>query len=165
MLDEDNHFYVLEMGYRGDSEMLFLPYKELLGFDSVKLWVDYALGIKHEGNILPPSQSKAFTKTATSYMLWAKKDAVIKQIIGMDEIEKMEHVYVGQWKTIGDQVHQYTSMATICFSNDNIEDTCEMIDKINRIVKFIDETDEDIIIKYDQFDYLKGIYQAGLEGK
>ena len=40
-----------------------------------------------------------------------------------------------------------------------------MIDKINRTVKIIDETGEDIIIKYDQFDYLKGIYQAGLEGK
>ena len=98
-------------------------------------------------------------------MLWAKKDAVIKQVIGMDEIEEMEHVYVGQWKTEGDEARQYTSMATICFSNDNIEDTCEMIDKINRTVKFIDETGEDIIIKYDQFDYLKGIYQAGLEGK
>lgn len=165
MLDEDNHFYVLEMGYRGDSEMLFLPYKELLGFNSVKLWVDCALGIKHDASILPPSQKRAFTRSATSYMLWAKKDAIIQKVIGMDEIQKMKNVYVGQWKGVGDEVHHHTSMATICFSNDTIEDACKMIDNINKTVHFLDETGEDIIIKYDQFDYLKKIYQTGLEGK
>ena len=165
MLDEDNHFYVLEMGYRGDSEMLFLPYKELLGFNSVKLWVDCALGIKHDASILPPSQKHAYTRNATSYMLWTKKNAIIQKIIGMDEIQKMQNVYVGQWKGVGDEVHQHTSMATICFSTETIEDACKMIDKINKTVNFLDETGEDIIIKYDQFDYLREIYQAGLEGK
>ena len=165
MLDEDNHFYVLEMGYRGDSEMLFLPYKELLGFDSVKLWVDYALGIQNDPKILPPPQSHAFTKTATSYMLWATRDAIIKDIVGMDEIASMKNVYVGQWKGVGDEVHKHTSMATICFSNENIEDTCAMIDKINRTVKFLNDKGEDIIIKYTEFEYLKQMYQNGIEGR
>ena len=40
-----------------------------------------------------------------------------------------------------------------------------MIDWINRNVQFIDETGEDIIIKYDQFDYLREIYKSGLEGR
>lgn len=165
MLDEDNHFYVLEMGYRGDSEMLFLPYKEMLGFDAVKLWVDYALGIKNDPSILPPSQTKAFRKSATSYMLWSKEDAVISSIIGMEEISKIDGVYIGQWKGIGDVVRKYTSMATICFSNETVEDVCDMIEKINHSVKFLNAKGEDIIIKYKEFDYLKRIYQNGLDGK
>lgn len=165
MLDEDNHFYVLEMGYRGDSEMLFLPYKEMLGFNAVKLWVDYALGAKNDPSLLPPSQTKAFRKSATSYMLWSTEDAVISSIIGMDEISKIDGVYIGQWKGIGDEVRKYTSMATICFSNETIEDACDMIEKINHTVKFLNSKGEDIIIKYKEFDYLKRIYQNGLDGK
>lgn len=165
MLDEDNHFYILEMGYRGDSEMLFLPYKEMLGFDSVKLWVDYALGIKYDASILPASQTKAYKNSATSYMLWAKENAIIKSVIGIDEISKINGVYIGQWKGVGDEVHQYTSMATISFSNESIDDVCAMIDQINRTVKFLNDKGDDIIIKYTEFDYLKQMYQNGLEGK
>ena len=98
-------------------------------------------------------------------MLWATQDAVIKEIVGMDEIASMKNVYIGQWKGVGDEVHQYTSMATICFSNENIEDTCSMIERINRIVKFLNEKGEDIIIKYTEFDFLKQMYQNGIEGR
>lgn len=165
MLDEDDHFYVLEMGYRGDAEMLFLPYKELLGFDTVKLWVDYALGITNNEIVLPPSQTKPYVRSATSYMLWAKDNAVIKEVLGIDEIARMPNVYIGQWRGVGDEVQQYTSMATICFSNDNIEDACKMINVINRTVKYLNEKGEDIVIKYTEFDYLRDIYYKGLAGK
>lgn len=83
----------------------------------------------------------------------------------MDEIASMKNVYIGQWKGVDDEVHQYTSMATICFSNENIEDTCNMIDKINRTVKFLNDKGEDIIIKYTEFDFLKQMYQNGIEGR
>ena len=165
ILDEDNHFYVLEMGYRGDSEMLFLPYREMLGFNSVKLLVDCSLGVKNDPKLLPLSQTKAFVSSATSYMLWATQDAVIAAIEGIDEVANWENVYIGRWKGVGDEVHQYTSMATICFSSKTIDEACEMIDKINRTVRFFNEQGEDIIIKYTQFDFLRRIYQNGLDGK
>ena len=94
-----------------------------------------------------------------------KEDAIIKSIVGIEEISKISGVYIGQWKGVGDEVHQYTSMATISFSNESIDDVCAMIDQINRTVKFLNDKGDDIIIKYTEFDYLKQMYQNGLEGK
>lgn len=165
MLDKDGHFYVLEMGYRGDSEMMFLPYKELLGFNAVKMQVNCSLGIKNDPAQLPESQSHAFERSATSYMMWAKKDAVLKEVSGLDEVASWPGVYIGQWKDAGDEVAQHTSMATICFSNESIDDLCDMIDRINKTVKYIDQNGEDILIRYDQFDYLRDVNQRGLNGE
>ena len=59
MLDEDGHFYILEMGYRLDGDMMFVPFKDLLGFDTIAWIVDYALGKRNDPAQLPPSQQKA----------------------------------------------------------------------------------------------------------
>ena len=73
MLDEDGHFYILEMGYRLDGDMMFVPFKDLRGFDTVAWLVDYALGKRSDPALLPPSQEKAFKRVATSYMLWTNE--------------------------------------------------------------------------------------------
>lgn len=162
MLDQDGHFYVLEMGYRGDSEMMFLPYKDLLGFNAVELLVNCSLGIKNDPSKLPSDQRHAFKKSATSYMMWANKTATLKEVVGLDEVAKWPGVYIGQWKDTGDEVHEYTSMATICFSNETIDDLCELIKKINETVRYIDENGDDILIRYDQYDFLRETYNRGL---
>lgn len=165
MLDRDGHFYVIEMGYRGDSEMMFLPYKELLGFDAPKLMVNCSMGIKNNVEDLPSNQEHAFKKSATSYMMWAKKDAKLKEVTGIDEIAKLPGVYIGRWKDVGDKVQQYTSMATICFSNNTIEELCNMIELINKTVRYIDENGDDILIRYDQYEFLNDTYHRSLEKK
>ena len=84
MLDEDGHFYILEMGYRLDGDMMYVPFKDLLGFDVTAWIVDYALGEHNDPGLLPPSQEKAFTRAATSYMLWCnEKGGTIGAIEGL----------------------------------------------------------------------------------
>ena len=46
MLDEDDHFYIIEMGYRLPGDMTFIPYVDMFNLDVTKWLVDYALGIK-----------------------------------------------------------------------------------------------------------------------
>lgn len=162
MLDKDGNFYVIEMGYRGDGGLIYIPYKEMLGIDCVKLMVDASLGIKNDASVLPMSQSKAYKSIATAYFMWAKKDAKIKEIIGLNEVESWTGITLGQWKDNGDEVHQYSSMATIVFYSNNIDEMVEMIKKINEKVKYIDEDGEDILIHYNQYEYLKNIYDKGL---
>ena len=53
-------------------------------------------------------------------------------------------------------------MATICFSNETIDDLCELIKKINETVRYIDENGDDILIRYDQYDFLRETYNRGL---
>lgn len=165
MLDEDGHFYILEMGYRLDGDLMTIPYRDLLGYDVVHSLVDFALGKTLSINDLPPNQEHAFTKTATGVTLFTNKGGIIKEFVGYDEIAKIPGVFVENLNKIGEELHPYTSAGMITFSTDGIEDMCKIIDSINKTVKCINEKGEDMIIKYTDFDYLKKVYYEGLEGK
>lgn len=163
MLDKDNHFYVLEMGYRYDGDMMFVPYKEVCNFDAIEWMVNYALGGKNDPAKLPKPQLHAFTKCGCSYMLWCKKDAIIKEIRGLDEIQKIPGVSIDMVAGPGDKATQYRPVGDVLFATNNCDEMCDIIDKINNIVQVIDENGNDIVIKYTQFDYLKSIYKKGLD--
>lgn len=66
--------------------MMYIPIKSLLGFDTVAWLVDYALGKRNDPAMLPPSQTKAYKRCGSSYMLWTNNDGVIASIEGLDEI-------------------------------------------------------------------------------
>ena len=47
MLDADDKFYIIEMGYRLPGDMPFIVYPDIFGFDSIKWLTDYARGINN----------------------------------------------------------------------------------------------------------------------
>lgn len=165
MLDEDGHFYIIEMGYRLDGDMMFVPYKDMLGYDVVKELVDLACGKKSDINELPPNQEKAFTKCGVGMELWTNKDGILTEIIGLDEVAKVPGVFVETLHQIGDTIALHRPLANVCFTTDTIEEMCDMIDMVNKKVKFLNEKGEDTVIKYTDFGYLKQVYKEGLEGK
>lgn len=168
MLDEDGKFYVIEMGYRLDSDKMFLPYKDILGYDVIKEMVDYACGIEKDSSILPSSQTKAFKKCGCGHMLWSKKAGKICKIEGLELVAQQPGFVVDYWMTnyhVGKYVDKYKSMGTITYTANDCDELCKMIEFVNDTVRVIDENGEDLIIKYTNFDYLKKVYREGLEGK
>ena len=166
MLDEDGHFYILEMGYRLDGDMMFVPFKELLGFDTVAWIVDYARGLRNDPAALPPSQEKAFARVATSYMLWCnEKGGKIGAIEGLDEVKSWPGVVVDSLAAPGDPIRPYGPLGCILFTTDNAEEMFELIRKVNDTVRVTNTKGENVLIYYDDFDYLRRVYQEGLEGK
>ncbi len=166
MLDEDGHFYILEMGYRLDGDMMFVPFKELLGFDTVAWIVDYARGLRNDPAALPPSQEKAFARVATSYMLWCnEKGGKIGAIEGLDEVKSWPGVTVDSLAAVGDPIRPYGPIGCILFTTDNAEEMFELIRKVNDTVRVTNTKGENVLIYYDDFDYLRRVYQEGLEGK
>ena len=165
MLDEDGHFYILEMGYRLDGDMMFVPYKNLLGFDCIAWIVDYALGKRNDPAQLPPSQTKAYTRAANSYMLWTNKGGVIGSIEGLDEIRAIPGVTVDSLAAVGDDIRVYGPLGCILFDCDDCEETIRMIQKVNDTVHIRNTDGEDVLIYYTDFDYLRQMYREGLEGK
>lgn len=164
MLDEDGHFYIIEMGYRLDGDMMFVPYRDVCHFDTVKFLVDYLCGIEDNVLQLPEPQTKAYQKCGCGMMLWTNKDGIVTQINGIDRLD-IPGAVIDFRLQIGDKIGKYTSLGNILFTTDNCEQMCEMIDKVNKTVSIINERGEDVVIKYTNFDYLENIYQEGLEGK
>ena len=168
MLDEDGHFYILEMGYRLDADKMYLPIKDILGYDTISSLVNYACGIKNDANILPPPQTKAFRKCGCGHMLWTKKKGKITRIEGLDVVSREPGFVVDYWMPnfhIGCECDAYRAVGTITYTANNIDEFCEMIQFVNDTVHVYDENNKDLIIKYTNFDYLRKVYQEGLEGK
>ncbi len=163
MLDEDDSFYAIEMGQRLDGDMMYSPYKGVCGFDFVKWLVDYNLGHGGDPSLLPPSQTEAYEKCGCGFMLWANKNGTIKEIIGLDKMATLPGVSVRSIAGIGGKIEKYHPLGNIRFVSPDCAEMCKMIKLINDTVKIINENDEDVIIKYTDFDYLQSVYKAGLE--
>ncbi len=165
MLDEDGHFYIIEMGYRMDGEMMFIPYREVCNFDTIKWLVDTALGIEHTKEDLPEPQTEAFTKCACGMELWTNKSGTITKMIGFDEMNKVPGVFVETLKQIGDFAPIHRPVGVITFATENCEEMCKLIQKVNDTVQVCNEKGEDMVIKYTDFDFLKKVYREGLSGE
>lgn len=164
MHDEDGKFYIIEMGYRLDGDMIFIPYKDVCGFDTVKFLVDYATGHPNMVKDLPVSQNQAFKKCGCAMMLWTNKDGVISSIEGLGNLDIPGMVVDFRHKK-GDTIRRYTSIGNIMFTADNCSEMCRMIDIVNKKIKILNEEGEDMVIKYTDFKYLQKIYEDGLAGK
>lgn len=167
MLDDDGHFYIIEMGYRLDSDKMYIPIKDILGYDTVGALVDLACGIQNSSP-LPQPQTKAFVKCGCGHMLWTKKSGVISRIEGLDIVSKREGFNVDYYMAnchVGSYCKEYRAVGTITYTANNCDELCEMIKFINDTIHVYDENGEDIIIKFTNFDYLKQVYQEGLDGR
>ncbi len=163
MLDDDDKFYVIEMGYRMDGEMMFFPYRELLGFDAIAWFVETALGIEHDISQVPEPQKHAFVKTATGMELWTNKEGTVTKIEGFDEIAKLPGVYCETLKQVGDGIVKYRPVGVITFATNTYDEMERMIKLVNSQVHVYNEFNEDVIIKYTDFEYLRKIYETGLK--
>jgi len=165
MLDEDGHFYIIEMGYRLTGEEIFIPLKDLINFDTVKWLTDIAFGVTHTPSELPEPQTGAFRRCTCAMELWSNKEGRISSVIGWDELEGNPHIKVETLHDIGDTLPKYRPYGNVLFTADTIEEMCDLIDFVNNTVKVLDEEGNDMIIKYTDFDYLKKVYRDGIDGK
>lgn len=162
MLDEDGEFYIIEMGYRLTGEMIFMPLKHTIGFDTVKWLFDSSLGIKHTKDQLPTPQTHAFKGTSTGMALWTNKSGKITSIDGWDEILKIPGVFAETLHKVGDELALYRPFGYVTFATDDFDSMEEMIKQINNNLHVYNENNEDMLIKYTDFDFLRSLYEKGL---
>ena len=163
MLDEDGHFYVIEMGYRLPGDMPFVTYPDIFGFDTIKWMVDYSRGIKNTVDMLPEEQQHAYTKCGCGYSLWTCKAGIIGSISGIDEILKIPGVSYYSLHSVGEDFPVHRPVGVVGISADDCDSLCNKIEQINAAISILDENGENMIIRYTDFDYLKENYRKGLE--
>lgn len=163
--DDDGKFYIIEMGYRLDGDLLYLPIKDLLGYDVNKAMVDFACGIDStKENPIPEFQEHALIKCGSGYRLWTKKPCTITKIEGFDKIAAIPGVNVEIRRHIGDSEDKYRPLGSITFSSENCDELEKMVDLINKTVHVYDENGEDVLIKFTDMKNVKCIYLEGLKG-
>ena len=160
--DTDGRFYLLEMGYRLGGEVINVSYDKVSGFDSMDFLVDIACGVKHKAEDLPAPLTDAEIPCAAAYLLFARRDAVIGSISGLEELERMEGVYPDFPKREGGAVRFHATMGVIRIVAENMDDLCGKIAAINSVLSIQDTDGNDMFIKYTDFDTLQREYRNGL---
>lgn len=159
ILDEDGHFYVIEMGYRMSGDMMAIPICDVTGFNSYKWMVDIALGKKHTKEDLPIPHHELYKDCGCAYILWSKaKSGEVDRIEGVDEILSLPGVRLAPNVKEGSVFVANQYMLTFTFTRDNVEGVIEIIEKINNKVRVYDTKNEDVLLRFTDFDTLKRIY-------
>ena len=82
MLDDDNNFYVIEMGYRLPGDMTFIQYEKMMSFDTIKWLVDYALGKKHSVEIYQYLKLEHLKNVVVHIIYGFPRKGILKSIEG-----------------------------------------------------------------------------------
>lgn len=163
MLDDDGNFYVIEMGYRLPGDMTFIQYEKLLSFNTIEWLVDYSLGKKHTIDELPIAQEQAFEKCGCSYNIWVSKEGILKSINGIDDILQIDGVSYHSSVSVGDKIRKHGHIGTFVFVTENCDEMCTIIKRINNKVSVYLEDGNEVMIRYNDFDYIQDIYEKGLK--
>jgi biotin carboxylase len=163
ILDDDGKFYLLEMGYRFGGEVVNVPYEKVCGFNSIRWMIEYALGIKHTKEDLPPKLTNAVKACAATYLLFATHDGVINKIEGLEEVAKLPNVTIDVPKRLGGSVRFHATMGDIHIAAENIDELCDTLKAVNSILKITDTEGKDMFIYFDDYESLKKEYNAGIK--
>lgn len=162
MLDEDDHFYIIEMGYRLTGDRPEAAFPGLIGFDTVKWLTDYARGYQHTVEDLPAVQTHSYGNCCCGYSLWTHKGGTLASFNGFDEICKIPGIKFYTQHHVGETFPERRPLGVVGINADTIDEFCEKIDKVNKTISILDENGEDVIIRYTDFDYLRNVYENGL---
>lgn len=162
ILDEDGHFYLLEMGYRFGGEMVNVPYQRISGFNSLRWMIEIAMGIKHKHTDLPAPLSGAIKGVAATYVLFAAMDGTIETITGLDKIQDLPNVIVDIQKREGSQVYYHTIMGTIRVFGNDIEELISTLKQINTELNITNKEGQKLFITFTDYNSLRNEYQDGL---
>ena len=160
--DDDGNFYLLEMGYRFGGEVVNIAYEHVCGFSSLDWMIDIACGIEHTASSLPKPLTECECGVAAAYMLFAKRDATVGEIIGLEKVEALSNVYPDLPKREGGNVRFHATMGVLRISANDVEELIQTIKYINRNFAIKDTEGKDMFIYYTDFDSLRAEYNNGL---
>lgn len=159
ILDEDGHFYVIEMGYRMSGDMMAIPINDVTGFNSYKWMIDIALGVKHTKDDLPVQQTKLYEDCGCAYILWShEKSGIVESILGLNRVLEREEIHLGFRVNKGSEFRANQYMLIFTFTRKNVEEVIELIEFINKTVSVIDTEGNEVLMRFDDFDTLHKIY-------
>lgn len=162
ILDDDGHFYALEMGHRLSGDLLELAVDSTIGFDTYQWLLDSSLGKKHSRESLPVSLTKMPRKHVFSYIIWSDRAGRLAKVEGIAEVAKIPGVGIAFEKEAGDAFRQYQYMLAVNFTAEDPEEMIALVERINRTVKMEDEDGQNPLIYFDDFETMRRMYAEGL---
>lgn len=155
MRDEDGHFYLIEPAYRFSSETLYALHERVDSFNSVRWYIESALGIKHPAENLPLELTTGGEACVGSYHLFTLDDYEIASIEGLDVLSSMDNVSIDLPKGVGGKVAKGLNAGLVKIYGQNIEDLIGTLKKVNEVFSIKDAQGQNIFIRFTDYNKLK----------
>ncbi len=161
IMAEHGRFYFLEMGYRLSGDVLHIPLRSLTGFDAIRWMTECALGRRHRPEQLAAIPDPRTTKrSATSYLLWTSRAGAIGEISGVEQIAALPGVDRVSLAPVGSGFDIYRPVGPVLFTSDDCRQLCDTIERINRGIRITDQTGEDMLIRFTDYERLEQMAKA-----
>lgn len=160
--DDDGHFYLFEMGYRFGATMLYTWYEKVFGFNSIRWMIECAQGVKHTVKDLPEGLNKALISTSASYHLFSNQEGTVARTVGIKEIASLPNVIIDIPKRQGHHVNGFACIGIIRIYGKDINQLCDTISLVNSYLRIENESGDNMIILFTDFDSLRKEYELGL---
>ncbi|WP_165156782.1 acetyl-CoA carboxylase biotin carboxylase subunit family protein [Parabacteroides sp. ZJ-118] len=162
MLDQDGRFYLIEMAHRYGGGMIYAPYKEINGFNSIRYMIEIAMGVSHTSDDMPEALDGARTQIAASYFLFTTKATTIDSIVGLENIVRQPNITIDVPKKTHCKTRYRSTMGVMRIVAKDADELCRTIEFINSHFKVTDSDGNNIIVYFDDFETLKTEYVSGL---
>ncbi len=163
ILDEDGHFYIIEPAYRFSSETSYQFYERVCGFNSLKWYIEDAMGVKHAESDLPESLNCAYESCVASYHLFTNEGGIIHSIEGLKELEALDNVTVDLPRREGMPVATRGIMGVIRIYGKTIDEAVETLKYVNKVFSCKNEKGENLFVRYTDYEGMKAEFVAGLK--
>lgn len=155
IIDErDDHFYLLEMGYRLCGDEINIPLRTVADFDVHEWIINYALGKKNTLEELPADQEDYYSTCACVYSLWTNQTATIGAMEGVEDILENQEIYWDSLVRQGDTIGGHLLLGEFMFEAKDVYEMCDIIRMINERVSIRNTSGEEMIIHYTDYEHL-----------
>lgn len=152
----DGIYHYLEFGYRLDAIASWTFARRFRGKSTLELMVELALGHDLALDLARDADKQDGEPVSGAYPIWAKPGKVAA-IEGLDVVKAMDGVTVFlENYHVGDTVLAVDNMRQIAFSiliaAAGYTEIGQTVDRINRVLRMLDENGENLLIAYTGFD-------------
>ena len=143
------------MAQRMNADCSGRAIKKAIGINTIEWMLDIALGRDHTDDKTPEPSEPQYKSAQCVYYHFADKDGRIASIQGYDKLDP-ERFLVSVVAHEGDVIPRYRMMVRIVFNASSPREMCEMVQYINDNTRILDENNENMYIRFTDFDAVKG---------
>ena len=150
------------MGHRFGGVMTYVPYEKVSGFNTTKWMIECAVGVKHTVADLPKELNEAYKGCAGSYHLFSNSEDVIVSIEGLDNLSKVDNIFIDLPKREGNSLRYHACSGLIGIYGKDVYDLCDKLRRINELLFIKNSNGSNMFIKFDDYEGLIKEYKKGL---
>lgn len=154
--EEEDEFYLTEIGYRISADLYYLLAPKVGGFNSLSWLIEAVLGQEHDEKNFQELQEKKYSGYKCCYNLFSNRNGIVGRIYGLDKVQReISNINISMIRQEGDQVGKNAYLGEIVVASNSKEELCGFLQIINENLEILDVSGKNMLIYYTDYNKVK----------